>query len=111
MSEGQPRDEGGEFGEKVTQQDILLVFETVNEPFLTTAEVAEHLPISKKATYQRLNQMHEEGDVGKKKTGARSVGWWAKVAPRLDPDVAADLEEDEEPAISHEELKAELGAE
>jgi len=111
MSKDQPRAKGGEFGEKVSEQDILKVFDDTEEPFLTASEVADRLPISREAVHYRLERMREKDLVGKKKTGARSVGWWAKVAPRLDPDVAADLEEGAEPAISHDDLKAELGAE
>lgn len=95
----------------MSEQDILKVFDGVDDPFLTTGEVADQLPVSKDAVYRRLERMREEGRIGKKKTGARSVGWWATVAPRLDPDVAADLESDEEPAISHDDLAAELGVE
>jgi hypothetical protein len=111
MSSDQPRGKGGEFGEKVTEQDILKVFDGTDEPFMTAKEMADELPISREAVHYRLEQMREKNLVGKKKTGARSVGWWAEVAPRLDPAVAADLESDEEPAISHDDLAAELGAE
>lgn len=83
MSQDRPRNESGEFEEVVTEQDILQVFEAHSEePFLTTAEIAEDLPISTDAVYRRLEQMHDNDLVGKKKTGARSVGWWAKASPR-----------------------------
>ncbi|WP_136688006.1 winged helix-turn-helix domain-containing protein [Halorhabdus amylolytica] len=111
MSENQPRGEGGEFSEKVTEQDILKVFDSTDDPFMTAGEVAEELPISRQGVHYRLERMREENLVGKKKTGAKSAGWWAKVAPRLDPAVAADLEADEGSAISHDDLAAELGAE
>ena len=45
MSENQPRDDGGEFGEKVTEQDILKVFDATEDPFLTTTEIAELSPV------------------------------------------------------------------
>jgi transcription initiation factor IIE alpha subunit len=93
MSENQPRNEGGRFGEKVTEQDILKVFDAVEEPFLTTTEIAEELPVSKDAVYRRLEQMREKDVVGKKKTGARSVGWWAKVAPELSAEAQHRVEE------------------
>lgn len=88
MSENQPRSDSGEFGEKVTEQDILKVFDAADDPFLTTSELAEELPLSRQAIHHRLTQMRENGLVDKKKTGARGAGWWATVAPRLDPDVA-----------------------
>jgi len=111
MSNDQPRAKGGEFSEKVSDQDILKIFDDTDEPFLTAREVADYLPISREGVHYRLESMHEADLVGKKKTGARSVGWWAKVAPRLDPAVADSLQDDEEPTISHDDLKAELGVE
>jgi len=114
MSEGQPRDEGGRFGDKLTDQAILKVFDAAEEPFLTTAEVHEGLDVdvSHKAVYQRLERMHDDGVVGKKSTGARSVGWWAEVAPRLDADLADDLaaeDVDGEGAVTQAEMKQRLG--
>jgi hypothetical protein len=114
MSEGQPRDDGGRFGEKLTDQAILKVFDHIDEPFLTTAEVHDHLDVevSKKAVYQRLNRMHEDDVVGKKSTGARSVGWWATVAPQLAPDIAEELESedtDRDEAVGQAEMKQRLG--
>ena len=88
MSEHQPRSDSGQFDEKVTEQDILKVFDATDDPFLTTSEIADELPLSRQAIHHRLTQMHEKDLVDKKKTGARGAGWWATVAPRLDPDVA-----------------------
>jgi hypothetical protein len=61
--------------------------------------------VSRQAINQRLNRMHEKGLVGKKKAGARAVGWWATVAPRLDPAVRTDIEAaDIEDAVPLDEL-------
>lgn len=108
MSEDRPRNGSGKFTEIVTEQDILKIFDATDEPFLTTAEVADELPVSKDAIYRRLEQMREKGLVGKKKTGARAVGWWTTVAPAPAAAILERLDEDEEPAISHEELLDEL---
>lgn len=109
MSDNQPRGEGGRFDEKVTDQDVLLVFDAAREPFLTTAEVAEELPVSRDAVYRRLESMRERDLVGKKKAGARAVGWWAEVAPRLSPEVAERAAAaDREGATRLEELDAEF---
>jgi len=111
MSENQPRDDGGEFGEKVTEQDILKVFDATDDPFLTTTEIAERLPVSRQAIHHRLTQMREKGLVDKKKTGARGAGWWATVAPRLAPDVAEQADApDREDAVALEDLEAEFDA-
>lgn len=93
MSEGQPRNEGGRFGEKVTEQDILKIFDSADAPFLTAQEIADELPISREAVHYRLSKMKEKGLVGKKKAGARSVGWWAKVAPELATESAERVEQ------------------
>lgn len=109
MSENQPRDNGGEFGEKVTEQDILKVFDQSGDPFLTATELAEELPISRQAVHHRLEQMREKGLVDKKKTGARGAGWWAEVAPRLSSEALDRVESAErEDATSLEELKTEF---
>lgn len=107
MSENQPRGDSGQFGEKVTEQDILKVFDSSADPFLTAAELADEPPLSRQAIHHRLTQMEESGLVDKKKTGARSAGWWATVAPRLAPDAAERAEAaDRENAVSLDELTA-----
>lgn len=111
MGENQPRGEGGKFGEKMTEQDILKVFDAADDPFLTASELADALSVSRDAVYRRLEKMREEGLVDKKKTGARAVGWWATVAPRLAPEVAdRAAAADREDAVSLDELDAEFDA-
>jgi hypothetical protein len=98
MSEGQPRDDGGRFGAKLTDQAVLLAFETADAPFLTTGDVHEYvteaagISVDQKTVYQRLQRMHDDGLIGKKKTGARAVGWWAEVAPKLSAEAAEGVE-------------------
>lgn len=107
MSENESADRS----HKITEQDILRIFDTADEPFLTSSEIAEQLPVSRQAVNYRLKQMREKNLVDKKKTGARSVGWWALVAPRLDPDAADRAEAaDRGSAVSLNELDAELDA-
>jgi predicted transcriptional regulator len=84
MSE-QQRDESGEFSEKVTDQDVLKAFDAADAPFMTAGELASVLPISRSGMNQWLRGIQEAGLVGRKETGARAVGWWARVAPRLSP--------------------------
>jgi len=109
MSENRTRDEGGKFTAEVTEQDILKVFDRVGEP-MTAPELAGELPITKDAVTYRLKKMREDGLVGRKRAGASAVVWWEKVAPRLDPEVAREVEEAER-AMSQEELEEELGIE
>ena len=109
MSGNRTRDEGGRFSEKVTEQDILKVFDRVGEP-MTAKELAEELPITKDSVTYRLKKMQDDDLVGRKKAGASAVVWWAKVAPGLDPEVAKEVEEAER-AMTQEELEEELGIE
>lgn len=95
MSE-QQRDESGEFTEKVTDQDVLKVFDYADEPVLTASEVAAELPITREAAGRRLNRMREDGLVDRKETGARAVAWWAKRAPRLSPEAATRVKQGRE---------------
>jgi predicted transcriptional regulator len=93
MSRNTKRDtESGRFEGEVTEQDILNVFDSADEPVLTAQEVADELPISRDAVTYRLNKMNEESLVGKKETGARAVAWWAKVAPELSDESKARVE-------------------
>lgn len=104
------RDSGGEFSESVSRQDILLVFDRLEEEEpLTTSEVADELTIGRRALHERLQKMHEDGDLGKKNFGNRVV-WWAEVAPALDPELEEELEAtaDEESYLSMDELDAQL---
>jgi repressor of nif and glnA expression len=96
--------------EKITDQDILKVFDSHDDPFLTSGEIAEQLPVSRQAVNYRLDRMHSEGLVGRKKTGARSVGWWAEVAPRLSAEARQRADTaDREKAISQDAMKRRLG--
>lgn len=96
MSEERRRSETGEFSSEVSEQDILLVFDSTDDPFMTAKEIADELPITRDAVLRRLKDMEDEGLVGQKKAGARAVGWWAKVAPKLDPEFAEKLEKEAE---------------
>lgn len=75
MSE-QQRDESGHFSEKVTDRDVLEVFQRTSEPVLTAREVASELPITREATVRRLNRMHESGLLDRKDAGSSAVVWW-----------------------------------
>lgn len=96
MSQG--RDDAGRFDETVTEQEILKVFDYEDDPVLTTREVADGLgrfgkQITPEGVRNRLNGMAEKGLVSRKQFGARAVGWWAEVAPELDADTAALVDE------------------
>ena len=111
MSTDTDRD-NGRFEEKVSDNDILLVFERHDAPFMSANEVAEELPITKSAVNHRLNKMCDDGLVAKKKIGARAAGWWALEAPRLSDETKAALNEsasnqDEGDVVGHDSIIAE----
>lgn len=60
----------------VSDQEILAVFEEAEDPVLMADEVAEPLPIGRRAVYNRLRSLEEQGILQSKKTGARSTVWW-----------------------------------
>jgi len=112
MSSKRTRDEGGKFEEKVTEQDILKIFDRADVPVLTASDLADGLPVGRDAVYCRLSDMHDDGLVGKKDAGARAVVWWAKVAPRLSEEAKQRVEEARrDDAIPLEDLDDELDGE
>jgi len=87
--------------ETVTDQDLLKVFDyEISEanPMLTAGEVtdalAEHfdIEVSREAVRQRLHQLEADKKVTSKAFGASATGWRALVGPRLDPELAAELD-------------------
>jgi DNA-binding IclR family transcriptional regulator len=110
----QKRDESGRWKGISTEQAILKVFDTADAPFLTANEVADAVGIANSTANNHLRQMRENGLVDRKKTGARSVGWWAKVAPRLSEESIARVEQSRREiergeTVSHDDMKARLG--
>ena len=48
-----------------------------SRPFVTSREVAECFDnVSRRTINNRLNTLHERGELGKRKIGARSVVWY-----------------------------------
>ena len=67
------RDESGQYVEQVTLDSVLAVFEDTEVPVLTASEVAEALDCSRPAAYNKLETLVEQGDLRKKKVGARAA--------------------------------------
>lgn len=111
---GTDRDDSGRFTESVTEQAILRAFDRADAPFLTAKELADKLPFTRQAATYRLKQMLNDDLVGRKETGARSVGWWATVAPAPSAGTIHDIEATEGElergdTISQEEMKRRFG--
>lgn len=61
----------------VTDDDLLAVFTETDDPVLTASEIAEEVPIGKRAVLDRLNDLDEQDAVESKRVGARARVWWS----------------------------------
>jgi hypothetical protein len=71
----QHRDEHGQFTEQVGLSDVLDVFETVEGPVITSGDVASVTGCSDDSARRKLDQLHDRGRVGRRKTAGRVVYW------------------------------------
>jgi len=62
----------------VSDSKILELFEEANDPVLSTAEVAEKLPITRRAAYNRLTSLADQNILRRKEIGGRNTVWWLK---------------------------------
>ncbi len=77
MSENdRSRESGGKFEAKVSDKELLDVFREAETPVLSASMAAERLPIGRQAVYERLQDLEEEGRMGRLKVGGRAVVWW-----------------------------------
>ncbi|MGQ3327631.1 helix-turn-helix domain-containing protein [Halorubrum sp. FL23] len=67
------RDDSGQYTEQITLDSVMSVFDRVEVPVLTASEVAEELDCSRPSAYNKLENLVEQGDLYKKKVGARAV--------------------------------------
>lgn len=84
---------------RVTDADLLAVFRSSNDPVLSTAEVADAVPIKRRGTLKRLQSLKADGRLDSKKIGGRNTVWWV---PRADsqrpPDSRESVETPSQPA-------------
>lgn len=71
----QNRDEHGQFSEEVTLSDVLGVFDRVDGPVITTGDVATVTGCSDDSARRKLERLHDQGRVGRRKTAGRVVYW------------------------------------
>lgn len=81
-----PRERGdsGRFVESASHEDVLRVFEAVDGPVVTSADVADALSLSTESARRKLNDLEEKGHVESRKTAGRVVYW--RVSPSSTPD-------------------------
>lgn len=60
----------------VKDEEILQVFRATDDPALSTAEVAEELPLKRRSVYNHLESLRDEGVLEKKTVGGRNSVWW-----------------------------------
>ncbi|WP_082256417.1 HTH domain-containing protein [Haloferax sp. ATB1] len=70
------RDDHGRYSTQITPERVLTILSEADTPVLTAKQVAEALECSSEAARQKLQALHEAGDVGKMNVGARAVVWW-----------------------------------
>ena len=59
----------------VSDEEILSILVTSDDPVLAATEVSESLSIGQTGTYRRLRRLEEEGLVASKKIG-QGRAWW-----------------------------------
>jgi predicted nucleotidyltransferase len=75
ISMSRERADSGEYVERVTLDAVLSVFETVEGPVVTSADVADVLDCSRETARRKLSQLVERGRVSRRTTAGRVV-WW-----------------------------------
>lgn len=60
---------------RVSDEDVLAVFRSAREPVLSTSEVAEELPIQRRATHNRLQSLVEAGALAHKQIAKSAIYW------------------------------------
>jgi hypothetical protein len=61
---------------RVTDEEILDLFRETADPVLSTAEIADALPIGRRGVLDRLHNLADEGKLGSKNIGGRNIVWW-----------------------------------
>jgi predicted ArsR family transcriptional regulator len=84
------RDDSGKYTATVADETILATIDQAPGHVGTASELAEDLPIGRRAVRERLLALKEQGAVDRKKVGGRAVVWWLTedepTATEIDPD-------------------------
>lgn len=67
--------DGGVFVENTSHSDVLGVFREVEGPVVTSGDVADALGCTRETARRKLNELYDQGRVGKRKTAGRVVYW------------------------------------
>lgn len=109
---GQGRDDQGRY-EATVSLDAVRQFFRRSEPH-TAAEIADDLGVSSRTALNKLERLHEAGEIKRKKVGARAVVWYRELNPRMASELLAEatdrpvekfeIDADESPMPAPEEL-------
>jgi len=69
------RTESGQYAETVTIDRVRQVFDSVDGPAVTTADIAAELGVTAEAARRKLNELHSREMLGKRKTAGRNIYW------------------------------------
>ena len=71
-------DENSKRGPKprVSDEEILALFRDTDDPVLSTAEVADQLPLQRRSVYNRLVSLEGKEHLDRKQIGGRNTVWW-----------------------------------
>jgi hypothetical protein len=90
-----PREHGddGTYVETVPLERVLEVLDAVDGPVILSADVADELGCSRETARRKLQQLHDRGDLARRKVSRRVIYWRAADADTFDAEeVRADPE-------------------
>ncbi|WP_317652239.1 hypothetical protein [Halorubrum distributum] len=96
-----PREHGddGTYVETVPLGRVLEVFDTVEGPVILSADVADELECSRETARRKLQQLHDRGDLARRKVSRRVIYWRAEGSDTFD---AQGLRGDPETTLADE---------
>lgn len=57
-------------------EQVKSALRSASDPVLTATEVAERIGVSRQAAHGYLQTLADEGEINRKKAGAKAVVWW-----------------------------------
>jgi DNA-binding MarR family transcriptional regulator len=99
--------ESGEFVETVTLEKVREVFDDVRGPVVLSADVADRLDCSRETARRKLKQLHDRGELERRKVSRRVLYW--EPPGRQEADESAALESAS--AVGHDRSAATTGDE
>lgn len=66
----------GKFRGRLSENAIKSLCRERGGPIVTAVEVAEEFGVTQQAAHQQLTEMHENGEMERRKVGSRAVVWW-----------------------------------